>query len=137
MKTRTLLLTLLLVFLATLLILVFFLTRARTIFFGRASGATYSLTNSYVFASPLSAKAVSEKIRVTVFLLDDKGRGVSGKRINLTSGPAGVNFAALQADTDKMGQAVYDLTSPVAGQFVLTASVEGASFPQTVTVRFE
>lgn len=137
MKTRTLLLTLLLVFLATLLILVFFLTRARTIFFGRASGSNYNLTNSYVFASPLSAKSVAEKIRVTVFLLDDNGRGVVNKKIELASNPVGVNFAAIQAETDKMGQAVYDLTSPVAGQFTVSALVEGATFPQTVTIRFQ
>jgi len=124
------------VFLISLLVMVFFLSQARTVFLGRASGSTYSLPNSYVFASPLSAKSVSEKIRVTVFLLDDKGRGVSGKKIELSSNPLGINFAPIQAETDKLGQAVFDLTSGVPGQFVIQASVEGQAFPQTVTVRF-
>jgi len=137
MKTKSFLLLLILIFLISLIGMVFLLGKARTVFLGRASGSTYSLSNSYVFASPLSAKSVSEKIRVTVFLLDDKGRGVSGKRIELSSNPSGINFAPIQAETDKLGQAVYDLTSPVAGQFTIQASVEGQTFPQTVTIRFE
>jgi len=115
----------------------FFLTGARTIFLGKATNSTYSISNSYVFASPLSTNAVSGKIRVTVFLLDDKGRGVAGKRIVTLSNPVGVNFAEIQPVSDKMGQAVFDLTSPTAGQFVISASVEGNTFPQTVTVRFQ
>ncbi len=137
MKKSNLPLVLLLVFLITLLLLAFLLTQARTIFLGRASGSEYSLNNSYVFASPLSAKAVAEKIRVTVFLLDDKGRGVADKKISLLSNPAGVNFAEIQGQTDKMGQAVYDLTSPTAGQFVISAQVEGKVFPQTVSIKFQ
>lgn len=137
MKTKNFVIILIFVFLITLLTVLFFATQARTVFLGRATGSNYSLSNSYVFASPLSAKAVAEKIRVTVFLLDDKGRGVAGKKIDPSSNPVGVNFAAIQGETDKMGQAVFDLTSPTPGQFVIQASVEGRAFPQTVTVRFQ
>lgn len=138
MKTRNFILGLLLASLLTILLLVLFFSRARQIFLGRASSSgQFNLQNSYVFASPLTAKSVSEKIRVTVFLLDENGRGVAGKRVVLLANPAGVNFAEIQGETDKMGQAVYDTTSATAGQFVLTASVEGNSFPQTVTVRFQ
>lgn len=137
MKGKNLVMVLVFIFLVSLLLMIFLLGQARTVFLGRASGANYSLSNSYVFASPLSAKSVSEKIRVTVFLLDDKGRGVAGKKIDLSSNPVGVNFTPVQMETDKLGQAVYDLTSPVPGQFVISASVEGNTFPQTVTVRFQ
>jgi len=137
MKGKNFLLTLLVVALVTVLVLVLLLTRSKTFLFGRATNQQYSLPNSYVFASPLSTNAVSGKIRVTVFLLDDKGRGVAGKRIVTLSNPVGVNFAEIQPVSDKMGQAVFDLTSPTAGQFVISASVEGNTFPQTVTVRFQ
>jgi len=137
MKTRTFIFSLLIAVLLTVLVLVFFLTQAKTVFLGRASGSSYNLTNSYVFASPLTSQSVSGKIRVTVFLLDDNGRGVAGKTINLSSNPAGLNFAPIQPETDKMGQAVFDVTSGSPGQFVVSAQVEGKSFPQTVTLRFQ
>ena len=120
----------------TVLVLVLLLTRSKTFLFGRATNQQYSLPNSYVFASPLVAKAVSEKIRVTVFLLDDKGRGVVGKKIDLAA-VTGLNVAEVQSTSDSLGQAVFDVTSGTAGQYVVTAQVEGSSFPQTVTIRFQ
>lgn len=137
MKTKNLVLIILAVFLISLLVVVFFLTQAKTIFLGRATQSQYSLANSYVFASPLSAKTVSEKIRVTVFLLDDKGKGVQGKKISLSSEPVNLNFIEVQANSDELGQAVIDVTSPSAGQYVISAQVEGKNFPQTVTIRFQ
>lgn len=137
MKTKNLFLVILAVFLISLLVVVFFLTQAKTIFLGRAAQSQYSLSNSYVFASPLTAKALSEKIRVTVFLLDDKGKGVQNKRINLSSEPVNLSFIEIQASTDELGQAVFDITSPSPGQYVISAQVEGGTFPQTVTVRFQ
>lgn len=137
MKTKNLLLTLVVVFLITLLVIALFLTQARTIFLGRASNAEYNLTNSYVFASPLTAQAVSEKVRVTVFLLDENGKGVVGKPISLSSTPLNLSFIEVQGTTDKMGQAVFDVTSPNPGQYTISAQVEGKSFPQNVTIKFQ
>ena len=137
MKTRTFLLVLTSVVLATILLVVFFLTKGRAIIIGKAADAQYDLQNSYVFASPLSAKAASEKIRVTVFLLNEKGRGVKGKPISLVSNPSGLNFVGIQSESDKMGQAVFDAASVVPGKFEIGAQVEGNSLPQTVTVLFE
>ena len=137
MKTRNALLVLATIFLISVLAVLFALTQGRAIYMGRASGSTYSLSNSYVFASPLSAKSPTERIRVTVFLLDEKGRGVAGKEIYLKTNPAGVNFSAVQSITDKMGQAVYDLATATPGKYVVEAQTDGNSLPQTVTVKFE
>jgi len=136
MKGKKFLLTLLVVALVTVLVLVLFITRSKTFLLGRAANQQYSLQNSYVFASPLTARSVSEKIRVTVFLLDDKGRGVLGKRISLSSA-FGLNVSEVQAETDSLGQAVFDITSGAAGQYIITALTESNAFPQTVTVNFQ
>lgn len=137
MKARTLLLVLTSVALFTALVVVFFLSKGRAIIIGKAAGEQYNLKNSYVFASPLSAKIPSGKIRITVFLLNEKGRGVKGKTINLFSNPPGLNFLEVQSNTDKMGQAVFDGTSSTPGKYEIGARIDNDSFPQTVTVMFE
>ena len=107
-----------------------------------APGA-YSLANSYVFGSPLSVKANGEeKIRVTAFLFDARGRGVPGQQIELrikpkTPGTRGLpQIKEIQSVTDDFGQAIFEVTSTVAGQFVVSALVNGQEFPQTVTLTF-
>ena len=42
---------------------------------------TLSTDNSYIFASPLRAKSNGEQIRITVYILDDRGMGMSGNGI--------------------------------------------------------
>jgi len=103
----------------------------------------YSLVNSYIFGSPLLAAANGEeKIRVSVFLLDAKGKGVPDKQIILSvlpkSGSTGTpQVAEIQPMTDNFGKAVYEITSSFAGQYAVTASVNGLEFPQTVTLTFK
>lgn len=137
MKTRTFLLLLISVSLATVLLIVFFLAKGKAIIIGKAAEAQYDLKNSYVFASPLSAKVASEKVRVTVFLLNEKGHGVKGKKINLLSSPAGLSFIEVQPETDRMGQVVFDVTSATPGKYEIEAQVDSLSFPQRVTVMFQ
>lgn len=103
---------------------------------------TYSLENSYVFASPLTARANGqERIRVTVFLLSDKGLGVPKKIINLTvqspTQGASVQVEILQGETDDRGQAIFEVLTTVAGRYQVFSQVEGKTFPQTVYINFE
>jgi len=114
------------------------------VYLTRASRSTkISLTNSYVFGSPLVVAADGQsKIRVNVFLLSDQGLGVPDKRVSLTVKPktagaeANVLVKETQPMTDKFGKAVFEVSSSSAGQFVVTASVEGVELPQTVTLTF-
>ena len=49
---------------------------------GNNKQSTVSLENSYLFASPLQAKADGkEKIRLTVFVLSGQGLGVQNQKI--------------------------------------------------------
>lgn len=109
-----------------------------TIFIGKATGsaASVALENSYLFASPLQAKADGkELIRVTAFLLDGRGLGVAGKEVKLSSERT-LTIADVQTTTDDAGKAVFDLSSPVAGKYEITAVTEGKSLPQKVKISF-
>jgi len=116
----------------------------RSSFFGRASGpngsslgnSNLSLDNSYVFASPISAASDGTSIiRVTVFLLNNQGMGVSGQSVILkTSGP--INVSQIQPVSDNFGRATFDLTSNNPGDYKLSAEVSGVTLSQTVSVSF-
>jgi flagellar basal body-associated protein FliL len=103
----------------------------------------FSLSNSYVFGAPLLAHADGrEKVRVNAFLLNEDGKGVPDQQLSLqTQAKDGstqmIQVREIQPMTDKFGKATFELSSEVAGQFVVAASVGGVSFPQTITVTFK
>jgi len=120
------------------------LSAGRTNFFGRASGeGIFNPANSYVFASPLTAKTNGEKVRISVFALDGQGKGLSKKRVIITCKDQIVcqNAKAVVSDvqptTDSLGQALFDFSAPVPGKFEIQASVDGGMIPQTVMVSFQ
>jgi hypothetical protein len=115
-----------------------YLVRSQTVFQGAASRAlVYSPANSYIFGSPLTAVANGqEKIKVSVFLLNDQGLGIEGKTVNLTA-DTGVNIEKSQTQTDSTGQAIFYLTSPSVGRYQVKAQSEGQLLPQTLTVNFK
>lgn len=92
--------------------------------------------NSYIFASPLKAKAGGiEKIRITVYLLDGQGRGVSGKLVRMGKNED-VFVQAIQATTDDLGRAIFDVSSQEPGIFVFKAFVDSKEIPQNVQISF-
>ena len=115
-----------------------FLSRQQIIFKGQASpGKTYSLQNSYIFGSPLTAAANGqEKIKVSVFLLNQQGSGIENKQINLRATPTGLDIETAQDTTDKTGQAIFYVSAKSPGRFQVSAQIDGQTLPQTVTVNF-
>jgi len=115
-----------------------FLNRQQIIFKGRASPSkTYSLQNSYIFGSPLTAMANGqEKIKISVFLLNQQGLGVEKKQVKLKVTPVGLDIETTQDITDKTGQAIFYASTKSPGRFQVSAQVDGQTFPQTVTVNF-
>jgi len=102
-----------------------------------ATAGKVELANSYLFASPLRAKAgTGEKIRVTVFLLDNEGRGVGGRRVALGRYES-LAVEPIQSITDDLGLAIFDLSSVSRNLYLIEASVEGAVIPQRVSVTFD
>jgi len=103
--------------------------------FSKAAPATVvSIKDSYVLGSKILARADGEdKCRVNIFLMDEKRKGVAGKRVELV----GINdIVAVKEITDNDGMASFEISSDEAGQFELTATAEGVSLNRGVTVTF-
>lgn len=131
-------LVLLLIFI--LLVSLFFIKR-RTSITPRASYInTSSLTfldNSFVFASPVRAKAGGDLIRVTIFVLDSEGRGIFDKKVTLGNNNESIIVNDLQSLTDDSGKTIFDVSSVSSGVFYIEASVDGFLLPQTTKVTFD
>lgn len=133
-------LIILLLMLLALVVMVFFM-RERTTLFGRAFGPPIEpgevvLENSYIFASPLSARADGrEKIRVTVFILDAQGRGVYGQPVSLGRSEK-LEVDLIQETTDNLGRAIFDLSSVTAADYYIEAKVDNRTLPLNVRVGF-
>lgn len=124
-------------FLIFSLVAVLFLIFKTTGFAPKASSSSpVALENSYLFASPLQAKADGqEKIRITVFILDGKGLGISNQNISLND-ISYIKIENIQSTTDSYGKAIFDLTSTMPKQSKIQAKIGKDTIPQPVTVTF-
>ncbi len=104
--------------------------------FGPSNDIRIDLANSYVFVSPLQALAGGEKIRVNIFILDNRGRGLPGKTVIMGSAN-GLRVDVIQSKSDEIGKAIFDVSSAAPGVFLIEASVDGAILPQRVNVTFK
>lgn len=100
------------------------------------SQASFSVDNSYVFISPLRAPANNrEKIRLTVFLLDNQGLGVMGKSVVLAIDPK-LNIENVQSVTDQTGKAVFDISSSARREYYLDVKVDDKLLNQKAHLSF-
>ena len=134
------LILILIIFLLTLGILVYYI-RFRTSITPKASSyniaSNVSISNSYVFASPVRAKANGDLIRVTIFLLDDEGNGIFDKKVSLRALEGQLVIKEVQSLTDETGKAVFDVESSVTGTFNLEAFTVDLVLPQKVKVMYD
>jgi len=140
-KNITQLATLGALIIALFLVAKFLIPQAIILLTQAAKPSKYSLSNSYVFGAPLVATADGKtKIRINAFLLNDQGLGVEQKPMSLTATPkTGGGLAEIEPispTTDKFGKSTFEVISQTAGQYIITASVDGFELPQTVTVTF-
>lgn len=130
---------LLTVFLFFALLASLYLVLKTTIFYGQAATvntAPVALENSYLFASPLQAKADSQElVRITVFLLDGRGLGLPGQPVEIEK-PSQLIIKQSQAVTDDAGKATFDIASPTPGTFDIVAKTGGLTLPQKVKITF-
>ena len=106
---------------------------------GRASVSqtTFSVENSYIFLSPLKAKANGqEKIRMTIFVLNNKGLGVLGRKVVLEN-IENLTVDTIQGLSDNVGKAVFDISSIEPGEFYINIKIDGAALPQKSRISFE
>ena len=127
------------IFLSLALIASLYLVLRTTIFVKKATTdnqSTVALENSYLFVSPLQAKADGkEKMRLTIFILDGRGMGIANQVVSLSTSSK-INITSIQNQTDESGKAVFDLTSSSAGKFNVSAQTNDATIPQQVKVVF-
>ena len=91
-----------------------------------------SLNSSYFIGGKVLAVADGkEACVVNVFVLDETGKGMSGRGVELT-GVGEPQTEVSGAD----GLATFEVKSSKEGQFVLEASIEGTPLPRTVKVTF-
>jgi len=90
-----------------------------------------SVKNSLLMGQKMMAKADGQdKCVVNVFVLDGDGKGIVGRSVQLSG------LGELEAATDSLGKATFELTSTTVGQYELTAQVGGLPLSGTVTVTF-
>jgi len=83
------------------------------------SHASFSVDNSYIFSTPSQARANGqEKIRLTVFILNNQGLGVLGKKIFIGT-DSSLNIETIQGLTDNYGKAYFDISAVKAGEYFL------------------
>jgi len=100
------------------------------------SQASFSIDNSYIFSAPSQASANGqEKIRLTVFILNNQGLGVLGKNIFVGSNPS-LNIEAIQGLTDSYGKAYFDISASKAGEYFLEIKVDGTALKQKAHLIF-
>lgn len=139
MRNNFWLMLVLIIFLITLGTLVYYI-RFKTSIAPRASGLTstnvLSTFNSYVFASPVRAKANGDLIRITVFLLDEEGNGVFNNEVSLQTDST-LSINEIQSLTDDTGKAIFDISSPMVGSYIVKAMVGNIVLDQDVKVVFD
>jgi hypothetical protein len=115
-----------------------FLALRITIFQNRAAtnSSVGSFENSYLFASPLQAKSsANEKIRITVFLLNDRGLGIPNRPVEIITSSS-TTKTALQPVTDDTGKALFDISSNTPQSIEVSATSDGKTLPQKIKVTF-
>ena len=107
-------------------------------FTGRASvsQASFSIDNSYIFSTPSGARANGqEKVRLTVFILNNQGLGVMGKKIFIGTDPA-LNIEAIQGLTDGYGKAYFDISSTKPAEYFLEIKADDTVLKQKAHLVF-
>jgi len=107
-------------------------------FSSRASFSTssFSIDNSYVFITPLRARANGqEKIRLTVFILNNQGIGVLGKKIFISPNTA-LNVEVIQGLTDSFGKAYFNITSSAPGDYYLEIKADDITLADKAHLSF-
>lgn len=133
-------LAILAIFILTIIITVIYMKQKLTLTPSAMSGninSTISLENSYIFASPVRAKAGGDLIRITVFVLDNAGLGVYNKDVFVGNEDSGLTINKTQASTDETGKALFDISSNNPGTYFVEVMIENQKVPQRVKIVFD
>lgn len=103
----------------------------------QAAASFISRENSYIFASPISARSDGVSvIRLTVFLLNEQGLGAENQKVKIIVTPSNLQVKEVQVVSDEIGRALFDVTSTIPGDYTITAAASGVALLQTVSISF-
>jgi hypothetical protein len=132
------LLSAILFFLVLISFALFFFFYETQFFSSRASMTIvdFSAENSYVFLNPRTAQANgTDKIRVTLMILNGNGLGVMGKKPVIQVDPK-VTSNAVQDTTNNLGEAIYEFSTTNPGEYFMTVKIEDTVIPQKAPLSF-
>jgi len=99
-----------------------------------APAKTVSISSSIIIGEKVMAKGDGvDKAKVNVFVMDESGKGIEGKSVELTGNLAGLPMSAVTGDE---GRAGFEVGSTQKGQVKLGANIEGIELGKSVTVTF-
>jgi cytoskeletal protein RodZ len=102
----------------------------------RATTSFISVDNSFTSTNPLKALAnANEKIRLTVYVLNDQGLGVSTKKTSLSANKDLI-IDDVQSITDQYGKAIFDISSKTVGEFSIDVYADGKQLKNKATLNF-
>ena len=109
----------------------FFTSRASVI------STSFSVDNSYIFTTPLQVRANGqEKIRLTVFILNNQGLGVTGKKVFVSPDPT-LNIETIQGLSDDFGKAYFDISSGKTGEYYVEIKADDTALNQKAHLSFD
>jgi len=127
--------------LSVVLVVVLYFIDQRTNIMPSASSAvsnkTVSSDNSYVFASPVRALTGGDLIRITVFVLDENGKGLFDREVDIKGDETKLTINKLQEITDSSGKALFDISGKIKGTYFLQAEVDGLIIKQNAKIIFD
>lgn len=93
-----------------------------------------SLANSYVVGEKITAIANGKDAgKISVFILDKNGNGVSGKTVMIQGEGS---LGSKSGVSDKDGKVTAEFVSEAAGQYPIQALVGGSAMGKSVTLTF-
>jgi len=96
-----------------------------------SAAAKVSVNNSFMIGEKIMAKADGEEeCVVNVFAVDSDGKGVAGKQVQLSG------LGNQTGKTDNLGKVTFKLSSTVAKQYELMATINGAALGKSLMVTF-
>ena len=100
------------------------------------SQASFSIDNSYIFSTPSQARANGqEKIRLTVFILNNQGLGVLGKKVFIETNSS-LTIDTIQGSTDNYGKVYFDISATKPAQYFLEVKIDDKALNQKAHLVF-
>lgn len=129
--------TILFTFLFAVFFYYIFFTQINQQFTSANEAGVYSQENSYMFLSPLRARANGEeKIRLTIFILNQRGLGVSGRSVSIQEAE-NLEIEVIQGLTDSFGKAVFDISSTEQGEYFVDIMIDSTVFVRRPQLSFD